>query len=112
MGIHAAQTEKGMHEAAENPKLWKACLQKLPWDHEGNLPFKAIVATATLQAYKPTEELDPDIYGNFEPGRFGWIFTHIKRLKDPLPCNGRQRIFKVQMSNIKIPPPAQQNLWH
>jgi hypothetical protein len=34
-------------------------------------------------------------FGDFAPGRFGWILINVRRLKVPLPFKGRQGFFDV-----------------
>ncbi len=36
-------------------------------------------------------------YGNYETGRYGWIFKNVFKLKRPIPITGRQRIFNVPL---------------
>lgn len=35
----------------------------------------------------------PDAYGDFEAGRYGFIFQVVKRFKTPIPAIGRQGVF-------------------
>lgn len=65
------------------------------------LPLGAIVAIARLVDVKPTEELElsigpiEKIYGNYGPGRYGWIFEDVRPLDEPIPALGRQSFFQV-----------------
>ena len=61
------------------------------------LPLGAIVAVVTLRDVRSTDELVTEgigaiekLYGNYEPGRFGWLLSEIRPLREPVPCTGRQ----------------------
>jgi hypothetical protein len=65
------------------------------------LPLGAFVAVARLVDIRPTEELYPHIsaierlYGNYEPGRFGWMLEDIRPLPDPVGFKGHQGLFNA-----------------
>jgi hypothetical protein len=80
------------------------------------LPFGAIVAVGNLIDCVPVEQIKlgdieklhrPDgekgdilawterQMGNYEPGRYAWIFSSINDLKEPIPFVGRQGFFHV-----------------
>lgn len=65
------------------------------------LPLGAIVAIAEVVDVKTTIELVTQIsaierlYGNYEPGRFGWMLEHIRPLPEPIPYKGSQGFFHV-----------------
>jgi len=87
------------------------------------LPFGAIVAIATLEECRPTDTftvktLDtmkcPEtllwteglceayswterMMGDFSPGRYGWVFSQVERLKTPIPCRGQRQLFEVDI---------------
>lgn len=98
IGIHAAKTTKGLKQAAGIKPLWKSCLDSLPWDQDGDLPRGAVVATAVVEASVPTERLDADIYGDYRPGRFGWVLSGVEPLSSPIPAKGMQGIFTADLS--------------
>lgn len=91
IAIHAAQSFSGDKIAMQDKAIWALVMKKLP----PILPRGAIVATAVVEASIPTEKLDPDIFGNYGPGRFGWMLSEIEPLETPISCKGRQGIFKV-----------------
>lgn len=80
-------------------------------DSKDVLPRGAVVAIAKLIDCRPTEsfavaELDvkrgtPTYQwterelGNFEPGRFGWVFGEVLKLSTPVPCRGAQGLFDI-----------------
>lgn len=65
------------------------------------LPLGAIVATCRLVDVLPTDELKltvpavERIYGDYEPGRYGWLLEDIVPLAQPLPYKGGQGFFAV-----------------
>ncbi len=84
----------------------------LPTTTKLNLPFGAIVAVVNLhhvgeirrnppdgQPYiypKPWVVRGPELdFGDFTPGRFGWILTGGYRLKEPIPCKGALGLWTV-----------------
>lgn len=97
IAIHAAKTNKGMWLAAQDKELWKACLEALPFDEQGFLPRGVLVATALVEASIPTERLNPDIFGDFSAGRFGWMLADIEPLKTPIPAKGAQGVFMATL---------------
>ena len=75
-----------------------------------DVPRGAIVAvgylvdcqeTSMLQATFKTLGMGQEIakrempFGDFSLGRYGWIFTDIKPLKEPVPCTGSQGLWTV-----------------
>lgn len=103
IGIHAAKTLKGMEIAKGNADLWHECVARMffeiPIDEDEPclLPFGSIVATAVVEACMPVERLIPDVFGDYSPGRYGWVLSGIERLAVPVPAKGRQGIFTVEM---------------
>lgn len=70
------------------------------------LPFGAIVGVANLAACVPTRGLQvtplEENWGNYEPGRFAWQFDTVWRLREPVPCVGRQGIFDVTLTDAEM----------
>lgn len=68
------------------------------------LPLGALVAIGRLVDIQPTEKLIGTIssveseWGNYGPGRFGWIFEDIHPLPEPIPYRGAQGFFDVPSS--------------
>jgi hypothetical protein len=94
LAIHAARrwtAEEREFAAVEHT------LGRLP----ARLPLGAFVAVATLVDIRPTEELYSHIgaierlYGNYEPGRFGWLLEDIRPLPAPIGFKGHQGLFNV-----------------
>lgn len=87
------------------------------------LPLGAVVATAVLHDVLPSEMLLarglPDLelmYGDYSPGRFGWLLQHVVALDDPIPWKGKQGWFDVPDDLFPEParasaPVTQAGLW-
>lgn len=35
------------------------------------------------------------LYGDYSPGRFGWLLFNVRRLPEPIPCRGAQGLWEV-----------------
>lgn len=62
-------------------------------------PLGCIVATVTLHDVLPIDEFlivseVQERYGDFTPGRFAWVLADIKRLPEPIPAVGHQRLWE------------------
>jgi hypothetical protein len=101
LAIHAAKRPMGVEELELAAKLFRDLDGRLPpW------PFGAVVAVAVLVDCVPTERLPgwrregvtfaprEDLWGNFTPGRFGWILRNVMRLPAPCPERGRQGLWE------------------
>lgn len=87
VAIHAAKWfPRYAREFAEVERT----LGRLP----GRLPLGAVVATARLVDVRPTQEVAPStsalerLYGDYTPGRFGWILADVVPLPEPIPARG------------------------
>ena len=65
-------------------------------------PLGAIVATARLVRCDRSEDIlrrgigeMEEAFGNYGPGRFGWILDDIAMLAEPVPFRGMQGLFDV-----------------
>ena len=99
LAIHAAK--RWGSEQRAFARVEKA-LGRLP----GRIPLGAIVAVCRLVDCVPTEDLMAQrdafglraverLYGNYEPGRFGWILEDIRPLPEPIGFVGKQSFFSV-----------------
>lgn len=65
------------------------------------MPYGCAVAVVRVAECGKTETLAPGAVegalGNYEPGRFAWVTTDLRRLKAPLPVKGRQQFFEVDL---------------
>lgn len=50
-------------------------------------------AAAYVNAWRLTDQ--ERAFGDFSPGRFGWLLAVVTQLKNPIPYNGRQGLFDV-----------------
>lgn len=102
VAIHAAKrwTRAERELCAEMPFNHSLTLAKVRglWDFN-NPPLGCVVAIARFERVAPTqggvfEEISWEEYefGNFAPGRFGWIFSEVRALQ-PIPLRGAQGIF-------------------
>jgi hypothetical protein len=61
----------------------------------------AVVAVCRIEDCISTVELNYDSYrreaylGNFQPGRFAWLLTHVVRLTRPVKCSGQLGLFRA-----------------
>jgi hypothetical protein len=64
-----------------------------------NLPLGAVVAVANLTDVLSTEYIPTDrselSWGDYGPGRFGWLLDNIHALERPVPFKGKQGFFSV-----------------
>lgn len=81
------------------------------------MPFGALLGTVTLTDCRPTEsftvgELDglrgepgkqysERAFGNFAPGRFGWVFDTPHMFPEPIPYKGHQGFFDVDLGGLE-----------
>lgn len=78
-------------------------------------PLGAIVATCVVTGCWRAEDLLPvisqleEMFGNYAPGRFGWLLAEIVPLAQPIPFKGAQGFFDVpdELIGGVRPDPAQ-----
>lgn len=67
----------------------------------GGLPRGAILGVVNISGCEPTDTLERKIYnrerafGDYTPGRFGWLTDSRTKLLEPIPYRGRQQLFEV-----------------
>ncbi len=102
LAIHAtSKFPQEARDAARNPIFAQAL-------GEGLLPRSAIVAVATLVGcyqfgYGSTNQTiggEPvgaleETFGDFTPGRYGWLLKDVQRLAVPVPCPGARMLWDV-----------------
>lgn len=63
----------------------------------GCLPFGAVVAVVDLDDCRDVGHLNPGKvereFGDYSPGRFGWVTSNPRMLRRPVALNGRQGLF-------------------
>ena len=112
VAIHAAKTMPAWaRELCEQDEDFFNPLLDAGYLRSGvDLPFGAIVAVANLHrvgvisrkpgaVYVAGRDLPVSVmdqcYGDFTPGRFGWVFTNVRRLSEPIPCRGMLGLFEL-----------------
>lgn len=94
LAIHASK--RWTREQIEFAQVERS-LGRLP----GRIPLGALIAVCDLVDVRPTLELKTQvsaierIYGNYEPGRFGWVLENVRALPEPIAFCGRQGFFNV-----------------
>jgi hypothetical protein len=65
------------------------------------LPFKALVCVGDLVDVVPSEKLKPTLseqelaFGDYSPGRYGWVLENVRALPQPMDFAGAQGMFNV-----------------
>lgn len=109
LAIHTAKTQKPIQdlilETNENGLRLMPPFGPALKGHK--LHFGYIVALADLVDCKPTEELWEGLseheraFGNYAPGRFGWILEDVRPLEMPIAYRGAQGLFDVPTDVLK-----------
>lgn len=85
-------------------ELFRSALAVCEW--RGVLPLGAIVAVCTLEDCCPTDLLgglprddrlteQEAAFGDYQPGRWGWILGNVRALSEPIPCKGRLGLWEL-----------------
>lgn len=103
LAIHAAKRWQ------TDEREWAAALARQHGEPVlANPPLGAIVAVGWLERIVPTSDLLPRIsateesFGNYAPGRFGWIFSKVIGLNEPVPCKGAQGFFELSAEDATL----------
>jgi hypothetical protein len=76
--------------------------------------FGAVVAIADLISCMRTEGLAPSIedraWGNFTPGRYGWVLANVRPLTPPVPARGMQGLWNWDGDAPEAEPAAERQL--
>ena len=104
LAICAARTTV-FSEMIQNPAL-REFFHGCGITRKEHLSFGCIVAVCRVGNVIPVEELanisvQERWFGNYAPGRFGWILEDMHRLKEPIPFRGSQGIFEVPASALE-----------
>lgn len=99
LAIHAAKAlTNEMYSAFLEPNI-RSAMHALGYDDFGRLNHGDIIGLVKIydvhasdDMYVPTQE---SYFGNFTPGRFGWLTKEPVSLLVPIPCRGYQRIWTV-----------------
>jgi hypothetical protein len=100
LAIHQAKTVKAIPQVKEH--LREAGLPSDTYTTRfSDWPLGCIVAVGELYDVKRTEELvnvlsrQEQAFGDYSPGRFGWLFRNVKKLNVPVKCRGQQGFWKL-----------------
>lgn len=102
IAIHSAKAIRPEDvEAFHRPVIYRALLAA-GFDHFDALPRGCVVATVELSACVKAEEVvveraqDDELeFGDYRPGRWGWLLKDPRRLATPVPCRGFQKLWRL-----------------
>jgi hypothetical protein len=95
IAIHAS---KGFPKYAIEFAMTEQALDRIPFM---KLPLGCIIGLVTIQGMRMTEDLAPQIsaiersYGDYSPGRWGWMLCDPVLLDQPIPCKGSLGLWEV-----------------
>ena len=109
--IHAGRNKRALKRPAEYHDAW-AALQVM--SDSDDVPFGCIVAVTELvdcvkiydacrmygyvmsaKTTPPTTLTDQEFsLGDYAPGRYGWALDNVRALPEPVPCRGKQGLWK------------------
>lgn len=99
LAIHVAKTKRGMDLIGWENLDFGEPLQAF-FGANGphwtvSMPYGVVVAVCRLVdvVQFPHEDAPPDPYGDFTPGRFGWMLDNIVALDPPIEARGRQGLW-------------------
>ena len=105
IAIHAAQTRKHsdfLFAPDQRPAI-REVFTAAGYVMIKQLPFGSVVAVAEVYDCRRSEDLlaeglvspEEAVWGNYGPGRFGWLLRDVRRLETPIPWRGSQGFFSV-----------------
>jgi hypothetical protein len=98
---------QGVRIAIHAAKCWSkhqrefAAVERAVGRLPAQIPLGCIVATAVIADVVGVEYLRDTVgpverlYGNYEPGRWGWVLKDVIALPEPIPFAGKQGFFNV-----------------
>jgi activating signal cointegrator 1 len=111
IAIHAAKAFPGAARALCNAEPYRGVLARGGFTSPEDLPRGSVIALARLddviaftrtslretrsraaQGLLPPHEAD---FGDFSPGRFGFVLSHVERLSEPVPAKGMLGLWNV-----------------
>lgn len=112
IAIHAAKGLRGIFSGARDEDLEALCFQEpfaaaLAEQDTADLPRGAIIATAELVDVVPVENITSVrrkgfarlpyeyAFGDYAPGRFGWLLENVQPLTEPVPYRGALGLWPV-----------------
>lgn len=105
LAIHAAKRMASVDEIGAVPGLHKLCVDALGWDYRESLPRGAVIGTSSIYDVVPAfpefaASRADFTAGNWAPRRFAWRMIDAVALPHPMPCQGRQGWFKVDVPAV------------
>jgi hypothetical protein len=101
VAIHAAKTREDLDMTQDLWELLSEDARRRGFLTPDPLPLGAIVAVGKLTGCARTTSLvrsisdDEKTLGNYEPGRWGWVFEDIRRLPEPMPYKGERGLWEL-----------------
>ncbi len=89
IAIHAAK--RPMKLAMMSQEFIDACYDAFGgchWSHA--LPLGVVVCTAILAEAVPVEQVTPDLFGDYSPGRWAWKLEDVRPVQPHAPAKGMQ----------------------
>jgi len=91
---------------------FKSALESEIWDNHHTrldpnvLPLGSIVAVGELVACRVIPDritlAEPErSFGDYSPGRFGWIFRNVRRLAETIPLRGQQGLWTLEPAIVE-----------
>lgn len=99
--IHAAKGFPRDCQALCYREPFASALASAGYDNHYELPLGEVLAIARLADCKDTQSLlpllgEPEIsFGDYSPGRFGFVTEGVRRLRAPMPLRGLQRFQRL-----------------
>lgn len=103
LAIQASKTVEAFSKQLLDHEPFRSALAAHGFDAWEKLPRQAILGTVELVDYCEAEQLlhehkvsDADrAFGDFRPGRWGWLLRNPRRLPVPIPCRGKLSLFPL-----------------
>lgn len=101
LAIHAAKTKECLHLLDESP--FREAFNRAGLS-VARVPLGALVCTCTLANCYAADNVEPDPWGDYSPGRFAFHLIEIKPLPKPIPCKGQQGFWTVDLdTGLSLP---------
>jgi single-strand DNA-binding protein len=99
LAIHATKTFPPAARALCSEEPYQTVLRVNGYRSPESLPLGRVLATCTLLQCVPVETCRPDDYaelafGDYTPGRFGWLLDDVRRLDPPVQARGAQGLWR------------------
>ncbi len=101
LAIHAARQFPLDARALCEREPFRTVLEAAGYPTAEQLPLGAILGIVDVTDCRPAEDFDVDpasdeaAFGDFRPGRWGWLLANPSGLPLPIPCKGQLGLFDV-----------------